>query len=69
VSGGHYVHGEVTVFTKGDEEVAALTYLAGRDIVVGDGKPSAEYLSHILAGATEHGLPADYTEYFKKLGG
>ena len=47
----------------GEERVAAFTYqsswtLAGR-------KPSARYLGLLVAGAREHGLPAEYVRFLE----
>ena len=55
------IHVEIVV--GGEERVAAFTYrspwtVAGR-------KPSARYLGLLVAGAREHGLPAEYVRFLE----
>lgn len=58
VPAGIYRHLPVQVLADGTELVHAITY---QSTLVADGrKPSLRYLSLLLEGAQEHGLPEDY---------
>ena len=60
---GFYRRIPIEVVVGGEERVAAFTYqsswtVAGR-------KPSARYLGLLVAGAREHGLPAEYVRFLE----
>ena len=56
--GAGYDEKRVSLLTDGGEELRALTYYATRiDPAL---RPFHWYRNHVLAGAREHGLPADY---------
>ncbi len=57
VAGGHYDHIEVRLLTDDDQELSAVTYVAGPNFVCAEGRPSEEYLGLIICGARQHGLP------------
>jgi gamma-glutamylcyclotransferase len=62
---GYYRRLDVTVVADGDAHLAAFAYqgalrMAGR-------KPSARYLGLLLAGAREHGLPAEWIRHLEGL--
>ncbi len=67
VAKGHYHHIDVEVITDDGEKVSAMTYEAGSDYIVLDGKPSKEYLKKIIEGAENHGLPEDYIQYIENI--
>jgi len=67
VSGGHYEHHSVEVITHDGDRISALTYVAGADHVCEEGKPSAEYLGHIISGAIYHGLSQEYILNVERL--
>jgi len=60
VSGGHYRREPVQVKTIAGDFLIAHTYIAGKEFVVAEGRPSPWYLDLILNGAAEHDLPAEY---------
>lgn len=64
---GDYFHIPVEVVDGRGHVLQALTYLRNRN---GEPQqPSREYLDYIVAGAREHGLPADYVERLAALPG
>ncbi len=65
--GGGYHHINVEVIKDDGEKVSAMTYEAGSEYIVSDGKPSKEYLKKIIKGAKNHGLPEDYIQYIEKI--
>ena len=65
VHGGLYIRLPIVVVDAAGTPVAAFAYQssfasAGR-------KPSARYVGLLLAGAREHGLPADYVAFLESL--
>lgn len=50
----------VTVIDSLGQRREVLTYLASPDAIDGRLKPYTWYKDHVLVGAREHGLPADY---------
>jgi hypothetical protein len=62
---GYYRRLAVTVVTDDGECLAAFAY-QGAAAVAGR-KPSARYLGLILAGAREHGLPAEWIRHLEGL--
>lgn len=61
----HYRRSQVTVTDEQGNKIAAQVYLA-RKVRKGL-KPDRIYLQHILQGAQEHNLPADYIQQLKKV--
>jgi gamma-glutamylcyclotransferase len=55
---GAYFHFPAEVVMAGGETLSVVLYK--KDQAEEPAKPSSEYLSFILQGAMEHGLPADY---------
>ena len=51
---------------EGNAEVEAFTYFAKPE-PGGPFRPTREYLDHIVRGAEQHGLPAEYIEKLKKI--
>ena len=64
---GGYERKTVTVVIDDGFSVEAITYVAIEKNVVDDTRPSDEYLTRILTGAAQHGLPHDYIEKIKLL--
>ena len=64
---GGYDRTTVTVVIEDGSTVEAITYVAMKRNVVGDARPSEEYLTRILTGASQHGLPQDYIEKLRRL--
>src|SRR5262245_18308648 len=62
---GYYRRLEVTVSTEGDARLAAFAYQGA--LTVAGRKPSARYIGLLLAGAREHGLPAEWIRYLEGL--
>lgn len=60
VDKGVYRRLEVVVRTPEADEIAAFTYRS--EISRPERRPSRRYLGLLLAGAREHGLPAEYIE-------
>jgi len=60
VDKGAYRRLTVVVRTPETDEIAAFTYRS--EISRPERKPSRRYLGLLLAGAREHGLPAEYVE-------
>ncbi len=69
VSGGHYRRLPVEVETADGRMLPAITYVACDDRIVAETAPAAWYAGHILRGAREHGLPADYIARLERLCG
>ncbi len=67
VAGGHYYRATVTVEADGNRLQEAITYIAGAQFITKPGRPYAEYLERILAGARAHQLPEDYIDRLKAL--
>jgi gamma-glutamylcyclotransferase len=65
VHGGYYRRLDVTVTTDDDARLAAFAY-QGATTMPGR-KPSARYLGLLVAGAREHGLPAEWIRYLEAL--
>jgi cation transport regulator ChaC len=65
--GVHFgVYRRLAVRVRGDDEwVDAFTYLS--DLRRPGRKPSARYVGLLLAGAREHGLPAEWLERLERL--
>lgn len=55
----------VGVVTAEETPISALAYQSS--IAMPGRKPSARYLGLLLAGAREHGLPADYIRYLESI--
>lgn len=49
--------------------VSAITFIASRENVCDEGRPSDTYLRKIVAGAGEHGLPEKYIRRIEQLAG
>lgn len=64
---GGYDRTTVTVVIDDDSTVEAITYVAAERCVVDDDRPSEEYLTLILNGASQHRLPEDYIEKLRRL--
>lgn len=67
---GHPRHYEEHSFivSCGDEELEAVAYVACPDRVAASPVPPyGWYLEHVLRGAEETGLPADYIEFLSKI--
>ena len=64
---GGYERKTIVVVIDDNVGVEAITYVAMKKNVVNDARPSDEYLTRIVNGATEHGLPQDYIEKIKLL--
>ncbi len=62
---GAYRRLAVVVRTPDAAEIAAFTYRS--EISRPERKPSRRYLGLLLAGAREHGLPAEYVERLRAL--
>ena len=60
---GVYRRIPVEVVGGGEERIAAFTYRSWW--TVGGRKPSARYLGLLVAGAPEHGLPAEYASFLE----
>lgn len=57
-----YERQRLTVTTMHGQPIDAVTYIVLPAHRTTEGSPSAEYLTRILTGAREQGLPADYIE-------
>jgi len=64
---GGYDRKSVQVIIDDGSRVEAITYVAMEKDVVDNARPSDEYLSRILTGAAQHGLPQNYIEKIKLL--
>jgi cation transport regulator ChaC len=65
VPGGLYRRVAVTVAASTGEAIAAFTYRSEFSSV--GRKPSPRYMGLLLAGAGEHGLPAEYVEFLRGI--
>ncbi len=65
VAGGAYVRDSVRV-TRAGRDVDALVYLA---VPRGSKKPSKRYIDALVRGAVAHGIPEEYVERLRALGG
>lgn len=63
----HYRRIEVRVTDAAGQKIAAQAYIATR--VENGLRPAPHYLQAILAGAGEHGLPAEYIQEIKAAAG
>jgi len=68
VSAGHYVRMNVSVAVHDDEDLSAITYVAGSTFIDNLLTPNPGYLQTILEGAREHGLPENYICRLEALG-
>jgi cation transport regulator ChaC len=66
VSLGRYRRIPVSLIVDGDEQISAFTYQSLR--VNWKRKPSQRYISLLIEGAVQHGLPADYIVYLRRFG-
>jgi cation transport regulator ChaC len=64
---GGYERKAVTVVIDDGSSVEAITYVAMERNVVDDARPSDAYLTRIVTGAAQHGLPQDYIEKIRLL--
>jgi cation transport regulator ChaC len=64
---GGYERKTVVVVIDDNSSVEAITYVAMEKNVVDDTRPSDEYLTRIVNGAIQHGLPPEYIEKIKLL--
>ena len=64
--GTGYFEKEVRVVT-GDGERGALTYHANPQRTVAALRPRGWYKAHVVRGAREHGLPADYVRELEQI--
>jgi gamma-glutamylcyclotransferase (GGCT)/AIG2-like uncharacterized protein YtfP len=69
VDSGHYSRETMNVVTLDGETVEAFVYVATPAYVCADGRPTDDYLGHILRGAEQHSLPADYIAQIKRVAG
>jgi len=65
VHGGLYGRVAVTVAAASGERMAAFTYQSGYSSA--GRKPSRRYMGLLLAGAREHGLPAEYVALLRRV--
>jgi cation transport regulator ChaC len=63
VDRGYYTRCEVVVAASTGEQIRAFTYSSTRGTT--GRKPSPRYIGLLLAGADEHGLPAEYVELLR----
>ena len=64
---GGYDPTTVTVVMDDGFTVEAITYVAMKRNVVDDARPCKDYLTRIVNGASEHGLPQDYIDKLHRL--
>ena len=57
---------EVTPVVAGDP-VPAVSYVVRPERSVDEGRPVAEYLGHLVAGAIEHGLPDPWVAWLREI--
>jgi cation transport regulator ChaC len=62
-----YLRRAVRVLIDDGSTVEAIAYVATGKNLVDNARPSGEYVTRILTGAAEHGLPHDYIEKIKLL--
>lgn len=60
-----YEERTVSIYTKGGEELEAVMYYATH--IEPSLKPYGWYKEHVLRGAREHGLPAEYIDAIEKI--
>ena len=60
-----YVRIDVSVQQSPGKNVKAVTYVAVPDD--SDGRPSGDYMQHIVSGALAHGFPDDYVNMLKAI--
>ena len=65
VHGGYYQRIPVVVATTWGESIDAFTYHS--PYVSAGRRPSPRYIGLLLAGAREHGLPADYAAFLRSF--
>ena len=65
VSSGGYRRIPVSLIVDGNEQISAFTYQSVR--VNWERKPSQRYISLLIEGAVQHGLPADYIAYLRRF--
>ncbi len=66
VAEGCYRREKIDVLTETGESIRCFVYV-GEATLEGDSKPTIEYLTWILTGAQEHGLPSDYIQWIKLI--
>ena len=64
---GGYDPTTVTVVMDDGSTVEAITYVAMKKNVVDDARPCEDYLTRIVNGASQHGLPQDYIDKLHRL--
>ena len=57
----------VRVVTEDEETLDAVAYVVKPEFVTNEQKPSGEYLSRIVTGARQHGLPATYVREIEAI--
>jgi len=67
VSRGHYSRTVVRVTTDTEGDLDAVTYVAGPAFIDESVVPSPEYMGHILRGAHQHDLPAEYIKVLERV--
>ena len=60
VATGHYERQSVEVTTAMGAKIQAVVYVAGKDFLIDDARPTDDYLRLIVDGARHHALPEDY---------
>lgn len=60
-----YVRIDVSVQQTPGQTVEAVTYIAVPDD--SEGKPSEDYMKHLISGAVAHGLPSEYIEMLSAI--
>jgi gamma-glutamylcyclotransferase (GGCT)/AIG2-like uncharacterized protein YtfP len=63
----HYNRTSVRVTLDDGSTVEAIAYVACKEYLVREGRPSERYLGYILSGARFHRLPATYIEKIERL--
>ena len=66
VAEGCYRREKIDILTETGESICCFVYV-GEATLEGDSKPTIEYLTWILTGAQEHGLPSDYIQWIKSI--
>ena len=62
---GGYRRIPVSLVVDDDEQISAFAYQSVR--VNWERKPSQRYISLLIEGAVQHGLPADYIVYLRRF--
>lgn len=65
VEQGRYVKRVLAVVDDAGNPIECAAYVIGNP--VGQSKPSQEYRDHMVAGARQHGFPADYLTYIQNI--